>query len=80
MALFALDPDRFAGPLRLAPGPLGSQEAIQIPSFNSKIKFCGCLCGAGGKSLAIAELLGGKGRVYAYDVSETKLRALRRRG
>jgi 16S rRNA C967 or C1407 C5-methylase (RsmB/RsmF family) len=79
MALFALDPDRFAGPLRLAPGPLGSQEAIQIPSFNSKINFVDACAGAGGKSLAIAELLGGKGRVYAYDVSETKLRALRRR-
>lgn len=79
MALFALDPDLFSAPLRLAPGPLASQEAIQFPGFSSKINFVDACAGAGGKSLAIADLLDGKGRIFAYDVSETKLRGLRRR-
>jgi len=35
--------------------------------------------GAGGKALALASLMGGKGRVVALDVSETKLEELRRR-
>ena len=39
-----------------------------------------CCAGAGGKTLAFADYLGGKGRVYAYDTSEKKLQALRRRG
>jgi 16S rRNA (cytosine967-C5)-methyltransferase len=35
--------------------------------------------GAGGKSLALADALKGKGRIYAYDTSAVKLQALRRR-
>lgn len=35
--------------------------------------------GAGGKALALASLMGGKGRIIALDVSETKLEELRRR-
>ena len=35
--------------------------------------------GAGGKSLAFADAMRGKGRVFAYDTSPRKLQALRRR-
>ncbi len=35
--------------------------------------------GGGGKTLAIADLLKGRGRVYAYDVYEKKIRSLKQR-
>jgi len=35
--------------------------------------------GAGGKTLAIADLMGGRGRVFAYDIYQSKIMALRRR-
>jgi 16S rRNA (cytosine967-C5)-methyltransferase len=35
--------------------------------------------GAGGKSIALADALKGKGRIFAYDTSLKKLQALRRR-
>lgn len=35
--------------------------------------------GAGGKALALADILDGKGRVYGYDVFESKVAALKKR-
>jgi 16S rRNA (cytosine967-C5)-methyltransferase len=35
--------------------------------------------GAGGKTLAIADLMGGRGRVFAYDIFASKISALKRR-
>jgi 16S rRNA (cytosine967-C5)-methyltransferase len=35
--------------------------------------------GAGGKSLALADLMRGQGRLFSYDISAPKLQALRRR-
>jgi 16S rRNA C967 or C1407 C5-methylase (RsmB/RsmF family) len=35
--------------------------------------------GAGGKALAIADLMRGQGRVFAYDIYEKKIQALRKR-
>jgi 16S rRNA (cytosine967-C5)-methyltransferase len=80
MALFALHPDLFAPllsgvpgpcpPRKSAPGPLPRPAALQI------VDAC---AGAGGKSLALADAVEGRGRIFSYDVSETKLAALRRR-
>jgi 16S rRNA (cytosine967-C5)-methyltransferase len=35
--------------------------------------------GAGGKSLAMADLMMGQGRLFSYDISERKIQSLRRR-
>jgi 16S rRNA (cytosine967-C5)-methyltransferase len=51
-------------------------ELVAPPPRTSIVDAC---AGAGGKSLALAAALGGKGRVYALDVSEAKLGELRRR-
>jgi len=81
MALFALWPEKFAGILRDKPGPVepGSWKTPELPSDPPAWTVVDACAGAGGKSLAIADALGGKGRVYAYDVSPKKLQALRRR-
>jgi 16S rRNA C967 or C1407 C5-methylase (RsmB/RsmF family) len=81
MALFALWPETFAGVLQPAPGPAGAQDTMPVlPSVPTKswtvIDAC---AGAGGKTLAMADALGGKGRVFAYDTSLKKLQALKRR-
>jgi 16S rRNA (cytosine967-C5)-methyltransferase len=57
----------------------GSQlvaEAVAPPPGGRVVDAC---AGAGGKTLALAALLGGKGRVLALDVAGKKLEELRRR-
>jgi 16S rRNA (cytosine967-C5)-methyltransferase len=51
-------------------------EIVAPPPKSLVIDAC---AGAGGKTLALAALLGGKGRVVALDASESKLAELRRR-
>jgi 16S rRNA (cytosine967-C5)-methyltransferase len=51
-------------------------EVVAPPPGSLVIDAC---AGAGGKTLAIAALLAGKGRVVALDASENKLAELRRR-
>ncbi len=51
-------------------------ELVAPPPGSLIIDAC---AGAGGKTLALAALLGGKGRVVALDASESKLTELRRR-
>ena len=51
-------------------------EVVAPPPGSIVIDAC---AGAGGKTLALAGLLGGRGRVLALDVVETKLDELRRR-
>jgi 16S rRNA (cytosine967-C5)-methyltransferase len=51
-------------------------ELVAPPPGSFVIDAC---AGAGGKALALAASLGGKGRVVALDIAETKLEELRRR-
>jgi 16S rRNA C967 or C1407 C5-methylase (RsmB/RsmF family) len=51
-------------------------ELVAPPPRSLVVDAC---AGAGGKTLALAALLGGKGRVVALDASESKLFELRRR-
>jgi 16S rRNA C967 or C1407 C5-methylase (RsmB/RsmF family) len=85
MALFALWPEVFKVYLQDKPGarkPL--KKSVELPADFSAWKtpptVIDACAGAGGKSLAIADALKGKGRVYAYDTSDKKLQALMRRG
>ncbi|MGK5084824.1 hypothetical protein WDW37_16165 [Bdellovibrionota bacterium FG-1] len=80
MALFALWPEIFGPLLSESPGPVTMPLKVpQIPQEVPAWNVVDACAGAGGKSLAIADALGGKGRIYAYDTSAPKLQALRRR-
>jgi 16S rRNA C967 or C1407 C5-methylase (RsmB/RsmF family) len=82
MALFALWPEIFGPFLQSSPGSVAAARGTwpralpQDPPAWNVVDTC---AGAGGKSLAMADALQGRGRVYAYDISEKKLQALRRR-
>jgi 16S rRNA (cytosine967-C5)-methyltransferase len=83
MAHFALWPQKFAPLLKTVPGvvdlskfKLAAAALEANPPAWTVVDAC---AGAGGKSLALADALNGKGRIYSYDVSEKKLQALRRR-
>jgi 16S rRNA C967 or C1407 C5-methylase (RsmB/RsmF family) len=78
MALFALWPDRFAKVLTTKPGRVAAYS-FTLPKETPAWTVVDACAGAGGKSLAIADALRGKGRVYAYDTIASKLSALRRR-
>jgi 16S rRNA C967 or C1407 C5-methylase (RsmB/RsmF family) len=80
MAWFALWPELFASLLSEAPGQVKLPDAM--PTLPTKVQawtVVDACAGAGGKTLALGDALGGKGRIYSYDISETKLLALRRR-
>lgn len=80
MALFALWPEVFAPLLQESPGKARIPSTpISLPAEVLPWTVVDACAGAGGKSLALADALGGKGRVYSYDISVTKLQALRRR-
>ncbi|MBU6376653.1 MAG: hypothetical protein KGQ59_11695 [Bdellovibrionales bacterium] len=80
MAIFTLWPELIAPLLRPSPqnslgAPLPSLSDLQAPAW----KIVDACAGAGGKSLALADLMKGQGRVFSYDISAPKLQALRRR-
>ncbi len=80
MALFALNPAAWGQVLSPTPTPGRKLPSPPVAStWDCKQIIVDACAGAGGKTLALADLLQGKGRVYAYDVSEKKLRALRGR-
>ncbi len=80
MALFALWPELYGPLLSEAPGAVRVGQAVpEVPAQVPPWTVVDACAGAGGKTLALADLLGGKGRVYAYDTSMRKLQALRRR-
>jgi 16S rRNA C967 or C1407 C5-methylase (RsmB/RsmF family) len=81
MALFALWPETFSGLLQPEPGPARAPEpALSPPPLpGGSWTVIDACAGAGGKTLAMADALGGRGRVYAYDTSAKKLQALKRR-
>jgi len=87
MALFTLWPDVFGSILAEKPGAVSEdRRAPPVPtqlrfggSASSGLSIIDACAGAGGKSLAMADALKGKGRFFSYDISATKLQALRRR-
>lgn len=80
MALFALWPEEFLPMLRKVPGPCREwpkeREVPKAPGNWTVIDTC---AGAGGKTLALADAMLGRGQVFAYDVSVKKLESLRQR-
>jgi 16S rRNA (cytosine967-C5)-methyltransferase len=80
MSLFSLWPELYAPLLQDAPGNCKPKRKVIEPPIDilpwTVIDTC---AGAGGKSLAIADALKGKGRVFSYDTSDKKLLALKKR-
>jgi 16S rRNA C967 or C1407 C5-methylase (RsmB/RsmF family) len=83
MALFALWPEIFGPRLQEFPGDADSVEAptaATLSKLNPQgLDIVDACAGAGGKTLALADLLRGKGRIYSYDTSQKKLQGLKRR-
>jgi 16S rRNA (cytosine967-C5)-methyltransferase len=80
MSLFALDPALVAPVLADSPRTEGWKGEAVLPNapFPALTVVDAC-AGAGGKTLALADLLQGRGRVYAYDVFERKVKSLKER-
>lgn len=80
MSLFALWPEEFLPMLRKVPGHCREwpkeREVPKAPGNWTVIDTC---AGAGGKTLAMADAMLGRGQVFAYDVSEKKLASLKQR-
>jgi 16S rRNA (cytosine967-C5)-methyltransferase len=80
LALAVLDP-------KLVIPMLSDEPGKETPPFPGELPKKGlpamtvidACAGAGGKTLAIADLMGGRGRVFAYDVYNSKILALKRR-
>jgi 16S rRNA C967 or C1407 C5-methylase (RsmB/RsmF family) len=80
MALFALWPEVYGSMLRAAPGAAPTDaKPIAPPRPPSGMIVVDACAGAGGKTLAIADALEGRGRVYAYDRSARRIGALKDR-
>ena len=81
MSIFALWPEECLPLLRKVPGKCRNwSKGKELPVIKNPITVIDACAGAGGKTLAIADLMGGKGKMFAYDVSETKLKNLKERG
>lgn len=79
MSFFSLWPELFERFLSVRPGEPPKAELPTLPESAPAWTIVDACAGAGGKTLALADALRGKGRVYGYDVSDTKLQALKRR-
>lgn len=79
LAYFALWPEVYGKFLQKKPGESPGKTAALPPAPSKNFIVIDACAGAGGKTLALADALDGKGRVYAYDVSEKKLLSLRQR-
>ncbi len=83
MSLFTLESEKIKDLLSPVPSVSAKKDqmildAIRLREISPKIVIDTC-AGAGGKSLAIADLMKGQGRVYSYDVYEKKIQSLRKR-
>ena len=78
MALFALDPKSALSQLTKTPNEPKRAEITTLPKFAPLTVIDAC-AGAGGKTLALADYLANKGRVYSYDIFQSKVDALKRR-
>jgi len=78
LAMIALDPLAFHRPGFVAPRPTEiiepyGSDVLKVLSPMTVVDAC---AGAGGKTLAMADALNGRGRVFSYDVAPPKLKAL----
>src|SRR6202030_2376116 len=73
-------PELFAPLLSPLPSPIRIPTALpQFPASVPPWTVVDACAGAGGKTLALGDALGGKGRIYSYDISDKKLAALLKR-
>lgn len=81
MAIFALWPDLVAPLLTKIPGKFAKESItkITLPKETPAWTVIDACAGAGGKTLALADALLGRGQVFAYDIYEKKLAALKQR-
>jgi 16S rRNA (cytosine967-C5)-methyltransferase len=79
MSLFALWPEMYGKLLTDSPGASQSGKKEEPPTEVPAWNVVDACAGAGGKTLAIADAMAGRGRIYSYDTVEGKLQALRRR-
>lgn len=79
MALFALWPELFLPILRKVPGKCREWPHDKELPVSKNITVVDACAGAGGKTVAMADALLGRGQVFAYDVSAKKLEAVRKR-
>lgn len=82
MAAFAVDPTSYLTLLADRPAlskPVPDLAALRNKPAPKPLNIVDACAGAGGKTLALADLLHGKGRVYAYDTSLKKIQALKKR-
>lgn len=80
LAIALLEPKLVLPLLAKTPGEITPPFSGEIPKkgFPPMTVIDAC-AGAGGKTLAIADLMGGRGRVFAYDIFASKITALKRR-
>ena len=83
MSIFALESDQVKTALSPAPSVAPKPDlqffgktALSNIVPRTVIDACS---GAGGKALAMADLMRGQGRIFAYDIYEKKIQALRKR-
>jgi 16S rRNA C967 or C1407 C5-methylase (RsmB/RsmF family) len=81
MSAFSLFPGRVSSLLSERPVTEKRDGLDPFPATlrSEPLTFVDACAGAGGKTLAVCDLLAGKGRVFAYDISEKKIRGLRER-
>lgn len=80
MSLYALIPEAIRPHLGDRPRvERGSTPSIPKDIQAPPLEVVDACAGAGGKTLALSDLMGGKGRIFAYDVFETKIRNLKQR-
>jgi 16S rRNA C967 or C1407 C5-methylase (RsmB/RsmF family) len=83
MSAFALADDAVAPALHDGPAtarkPFDARElGVRLGTVVPQTVVDAC-AGSGGKTLALADFLRGQGRVYAYDIYDRKIQALRKR-
>lgn len=81
MSRYALDPNAVLPFLAAAPQVqkiAGNVKWDKIPNVSGLTVIDAC-SGAGGKTLALADFMEGKGRLFAYDIYASKIRALKER-
>jgi 16S rRNA (cytosine967-C5)-methyltransferase len=81
MSFYSVFPDQFAGLLSATPGERQTANGpLELPRAPESIERVVDSCaGAGGKTLALADALWGKKQIFAYDVFQTKVTAMRKR-
>lgn len=80
MALFALWPEEFLPMVRKVPGQCREwPKDREVPKASGAWTVVDACAGAGGKTLALADAMLGRGQVFAYDVSVKKLESLKQR-